>query len=105
MNPQAALEIEYPETDGQPMGETDLHIDWMIRLRDMLKQRYRGQQVYVASNLLLYFEAGNPRRFVVPDLFVVKQSDPGFRRTYKLWEEGRAPHAVIEVTSLYQARR
>ncbi len=31
---QTVDQIEYPETDGQPMGETDLHIDWLIRLRD-----------------------------------------------------------------------
>jgi hypothetical protein len=35
-------EIEYPETDGKPMGETDVHRLWMIRLYDLLKHRYRG---------------------------------------------------------------
>ncbi len=30
------VEIDYPESDGQPIGETDLHIGWIIRLRDML---------------------------------------------------------------------
>jgi hypothetical protein len=42
---QTTLPIEYLETDGQPMGETDLYNDWMIRLCDMLKYRYRGQRV------------------------------------------------------------
>jgi Uma2 family endonuclease len=81
------------------MGETDWHRDWIIRLIDMLQQRYRGQQVYVTGDLLLYYEEGNPKRFLVPDVFVVLNHQPGMRRIYKLWEEGQPPNAVIEVTS------
>jgi Uma2 family endonuclease len=92
-------QVEYPESDGRPMGETDLHIDWILRIRDLLRWRYRGQRVYVASNLLLYFEEGMAYRFVVPDGFVVLDCEPGRRRTYKLWEEGKAPDVVFEVTS------
>jgi hypothetical protein len=44
-------EIEYPESDGQPMGETDLHRNWMIRLFDLLSNRYRGQRTYVGCDL------------------------------------------------------
>ena len=61
---------EYPETDGQPMGETDLHRDWMIRILDMLRYRYRGRRVYVGCDLIVYFEEGEPSRYVVPDAFV-----------------------------------
>lgn len=96
---QSAIEIEYPESDGKPMGETDWHRNWIIRLIDMLQQRYRGQQVYVTGDLLLYYEEGNPKRFLVPDVFVVLNHLPGMRRIYKLWEEGKPPNAVIEVTS------
>jgi hypothetical protein len=38
---ETVLQIEYPESDGEPLGETDLHIHWIIRLRDILKYRYR----------------------------------------------------------------
>jgi Uma2 family endonuclease len=98
------IDIEYPETDGQPMGETDLHRDWMFRIIDLLKRRYRGQQVYVTGDLLFYYEEGNPARFVVPDAMVVKDCDPGRRRTFKLWEEKRLPNAVFETTSRYTKR-
>ena len=97
---QSAIEVEYPESDGRPMGETDLHRNWMIRIIDMLQQRYRGQPVYVTGDLLLYYKEGDPTRYLVPDVFVVFDSDPGPRRTYKIWEEnGKSPHVVIEVTS------
>jgi Uma2 family endonuclease len=100
-----AVEIEYPETDGRPMGETDLHRDWMIRIIDLLKHRYHGQRVYVSGDLLLYYEKGNPKKFVVPDAMVVKDCDPGRRRIFKLWEEGRIPCVVFETTSLKTKRR
>ncbi|MGD9854363.1 MAG: Uma2 family endonuclease [Planctomycetaceae bacterium] len=93
------VEIEYPESDGMPMGETDIHIQWIIRLRDMLKWRYRDQQTYVAADLLVYYEEGDPKRCVVPDVFVVKDCDPGPRRVYKVWEEPAPPQFVMEVTS------
>tara|TARA_B100000029_G_scaffold386373_1_gene382192 strand:+ start:838 stop:1056 length:219 start_codon:yes stop_codon:yes gene_type:complete len=50
--------VEYLESGGKPMGETDLHIEWMIRIRDILRWRYRAQRAYVASNLLIYYEEG-----------------------------------------------
>lgn len=96
---QTTLPIEYPETDGRPMGETDLHRQWMFRILDLLAQRYRGQRMYVSGNLLMYFEEGDPTRFVVPDAMVVKDCDPRRRRVYKLWEEGRTPCFVVETTS------
>lgn len=92
-------EIQYPESDGKPMAETELHQDWMIRLRDIVRLRYHGQRVYVAGNLLVYYQQGDPRRSVAPDLFVVLDCDPGRRRTFKIWEEGKTPDMVIEVTS------
>lgn len=96
---ETIADIEYPESDGKPMGETDLHRYWMKRIDDLLSYRYRGQQVYVSSDLLLYYREGWPTHYVVPDDFVVKDIEPGMRRTYKIWEEGKAPDVVFEVTS------
>jgi Uma2 family endonuclease len=92
-------EIDYPESDGKPMGETDLHRDWMFRLLEIFRQRYRDQQVYIASDLLVYYEEGTPSKFVVPDCFVVLDCNPGRRRTFQTWKEKRVPDVVFEVTS------
>lgn len=97
---QTVHEIEYPESDGMPMGETDLHRDWMVRILDILRLRYRGQRVYVASDLLLYYQEGDPTKFLVPDDFVVLDCDPARRNTFKTWQEdNKVPHVVFEVTS------
>jgi Uma2 family endonuclease len=98
-------EIEYPESDGEPMGESDLHRWWMIRIYDLLSHRYRGQRVYIGSDLLLYYTEGIPRDFVVPDDFIVLDCEPGMRRTFKTWEEGRVPNVVFEVTSRYTKKK
>jgi Uma2 family endonuclease len=97
---EVANRIEYPESDGKPMGETDLHRDWMIRILDILRYRYRRQKVYLASDLLVYYEEGATNKYVVPDVFFVADCPPGRRRTFKIWEEGRVPDVVFEVTSL-----
>ncbi len=100
----APPEIDYPESDGKPMGETELHRNWTIRILDILRQRYRGQAVYVASDLLLYYEEGSPTKFVVPDCFVVRNCATHLRRTFQTWKEERVPDAVIEVTSRSTSR-
>ena len=48
---------------------------------------------------LLYYEEGNPRASVAPDVFVVVGAKPGLRTSYRLWEEPKAPDFVLEVTS------
>ena len=93
-------EVFYPESDGQPMAESDVHRDLMIDLIAMLREYFHDDpQVYISGNLFLYYQEGNPRRVVAPDVFVVKGVPGGRRRIYKLWEEGRPPDVVFEVTS------
>jgi Uma2 family endonuclease len=93
-------DVEYPESDGQPMGETDFHRQEMMDLISALEGYFEDAgDVYVSGNLFLYYRKGDPRSVVCPDVFVVKGVDPGPRRIYKLWEEGRAPSFVIEVSS------
>jgi Uma2 family endonuclease len=91
--------IDYPESDGKPMGETDVHRDEMVREIEILRRFFEGQCVYVSGDLLVYYRQGDPKRFVVPDVFVVKGLEPYPRRVFKLWVERQAPHVVFEVTS------
>jgi Uma2 family endonuclease len=92
--------VRYPERDGKPMAETDLHRDEMVRLITTLQDAFADRlDVYVSGNLLLYYEEGNPRRSVAPDVFVVFGIRKHRREIYKLWEEDAPPAVVIEVTS------
>ncbi len=92
--------IYYPESDGKPMAETDVHIQLMADLRFELKEFFRDQpDVYVGTDLLLYYVEGDPTKRVAPDVFVVRGVEKGPRRIYKLWEEGRPPDVAIELSS------
>ena len=93
-------DVHYPESDGKPMGETEIHIREIIYLFEALDEHLREvQDVYVGADMLLYYVEGNPRQFVVPDVFVTLGVPRGQRRIYKLWEEGRPPSLIVEVTS------
>jgi Uma2 family endonuclease len=100
-HPQVAtVAIEYPETDGKPMAETDVHRKLMTELIDALERHFQAQpEVYVSGNMLLYYEEGNPRKSVAPDVFVVHGVANHERRVYLLWQEGHAPSVVFEISS------
>ena len=92
--------VHYPESDGQPLAESDIHCDQLMNLRASLKEFFRAMMdVYVTGNLLLYYVEGDARRRVAPDVFVVRGVPKRDRKTYKLWEEGKGPDVVIEITS------
>jgi len=91
---------DYPTSDGKPMAETDLHRELMVDLIDILQHRYANDpQVYVSGDLLIFYDQGNKRRHVAPDVFVVFGVPKGRRDNYLVWDEGKGPDVVIEVTS------
>jgi len=94
-------EIVYPESDGEPMAETEFHLDETIYLIEALRERFRDTpDAYVCGDMFLYFKQGDPRSVVSPDVFLVKGVSKRKRRVYKFWEEGgRGPCLVVEVTS------
>ncbi|MCL4705931.1 Uma2 family endonuclease [bacterium] len=92
--------IYYPEGDGRPMAETDTHVSQiaaiLLTLRFWLRE---AKSAYAAANMLLYYQEGQPKRRISPDVFVVWGVDEYARRSYKLWEEKQAPQIVFEITS------
>lgn len=93
-------EIDYPSRDGRPMAETDTHRDELMAAIESLQARYADRDdVYVAGDLLIYYEEGNPKARFAPDVFVVFGVPKRQRRVYKLWEERVAPAFVLELSS------
>jgi Uma2 family endonuclease len=94
------IEIDYPTSDGKPMAETDYHRKLMQEVIETLDGFFASDpNVYVSGNLLVFYEEGKPRRHLAPDVFVVWGVPKRDRLTYKIWEEGKAPGVVIEITS------
>jgi Uma2 family endonuclease len=97
---KAAEDLDYPTSDGKPMAETDWHRDLMMALIQTLSAYYADDpRVYVSGNLLVFYEPGNRRRHVSPDVFVVKGVEKRQRPNYLVWEERKGPEMVIELTS------
>jgi Uma2 family endonuclease len=101
--PPVAKEIDYPTRDGKPMAESDVHLLLMLALIPTLREFFRLQPfVYVGGNMLVFYERGNRRKHVSPDVFVVRgvpSHRHHLRDNFLIWEEGKAPELVIEFTS------
>jgi Uma2 family endonuclease len=95
-------DVFYPESDGEPMGETidhrDANIDLILSLQDWFVD---DPLAYVSGDDFIYYVEGQPRFVVSPDVWVTRGIDKTIRRQiYKTWlEAGKGPELVIEVTS------
>ena len=98
--PVAPVEIEYPSSDGEPVAESSFQLIPLFYAFDALRRRYAGREdVFVAADLLLYYEEGNPAAAVAPDVFVVLGAANHPRHSYQLWKEPKGPDLVLEITS------
>lgn len=98
--PPAPGVVDYPDSDGQPVAETDFQRKPLWYANDALARHFRDRDdVYVSANMFVYYAKGDPQAVVAPDVFVVMGAADYDRRTYKLWEEPKAPDFVLEITS------
>jgi Uma2 family endonuclease len=90
----------FPEDDGQPMAETEANGIQMTNLiyafEHVLAPRER---VKVGGNLLMYYNPESGWDHVSPDVYVAFDADPGMRRKWQTWLEGKFPEIVFEITS------
>ena len=99
--PEADLpEIEYPYSDGVAMSESDFQAWALINARHFLGTHFRERpDVYVSGNIFVYFNRANLSEKVSPDILVAFGVERRRRRSYRTWEEGKAPDFVLEVLS------
>jgi len=92
---------ELPCDDGVPM-ETQRHklqMDLLIdALYPWLEQRDNG---YVGGNMFIYYSAAQVKNqdFKGPDFFAVLNVPKVERKSWVVWEEGKAPDVIIELLS------
>jgi Uma2 family endonuclease len=95
-------DVFYPESDGEPMGETIQHRDATIDLILALKDWFADDPLaYVSGDDFIYYVEGQPRFVVSPDVWCVRGIDKTILRPiYKTWlEGGKGPEFVMEMTS------
>ena len=93
--------VLYPEIDGKIRGYGDFHHHQIRVLYQSLVLFIKtlSKDIYLTSNLMFYYEEGNPNRRFAPDLMICFGVENKKRRTYKLWEEKQVPQVIIEVVS------
>ncbi len=92
--------IHYPAEDGEPMAASDYHLKLLIWTLQALEAHFaQNSDVYISGDILIYYREGDPRKSISPDVLVCFDINPKLRRTYKTWEEGKAPDFVMEFSS------
>ena len=92
--------LDYPTSDGKPMAETETHRDDMMDLIQTAQDHFAADpMICVSGNMLMFYEEGNRRKHVSPDVFVVRGIPKRTRQNYLVWLEGKGPDLVIELTS------
>jgi len=94
-------EAELPYDDGIPMesarhkAQMDLLIDALL---PWLGEREDG---FIGGNMFVYYSLAQVRNqdFKGPDFFAVLGVPQGERRSWVVWQEGKAPDVVIELLS------
>ena len=100
--PGTVIDPLYPSTMRRRyMGESDWHAIAMNCLREALDDFFAGDPtVYVAHNLVFYFERGNPHGRRDPDVLVAKGVvGKHLRQSFRVWEEKVLPCALFELAS------
>ena len=98
----APTQDDLPCDDGIPM-ETYRHKLQMDILVDALGNWLDANQLngFVGGNMFVYFSPAQVRNqdYRGPDVFVAMDVPIGERRSWVIWEEGKAPDVVIELLS------
>jgi Uma2 family endonuclease len=94
-------EDDLPYDDGEPM-ETERHVMQMFLLIEPLREFWADRpDVYIGGNMFLYFslEQVRNRDFRGPDFFAVLGVPRRERKSWVVWQEGKAPDVIVELLS------
>ena len=94
-------DIDYPSYDGVPMADNTDQAQELTSDFQILLTHFEGRDdVFVASNLLVYYRERDNETRITPDVMVAFGRPPGYRGSYKIWEEGNhPPDWVLEIAS------
>ena len=94
-------EIEYPDSDGEPMAENTVQYRWITTIQGNLDIIFKQDpDVFVAGDLFWYPVENDNKTRRAPDVLVAFGRPKGDRSAYLQWLEGGiAPQVVFEILS------
>ena len=100
--------VFYPDKDGVPLPDGEYQGPMLQEVVPTLRAHFADRpDVRVNGNTFIYYERGNPRRFVSPDCYVafgVSVDTILYHNTYRIWAIGKPPDFVLEIASPSTAR-
>jgi Uma2 family endonuclease len=98
---QSQPEVDYPESDGQPMADNTEQFRWIVVIQQNLEWLFADDpNVFVAGDLLWYPVEGRNNLCNAPDVMVAIGRPKGKRGSYQQWKEGNiAPQVAFEILS------
>ena len=101
LQPDTSAQIDYPDSDGQPMADNTKQFRWIVVIKENLELLYVADpQVFVAGDLQWYSVEGDNTIRQAPDAMVVVGRPKGDRGSYRQWQEDNlAPQVVFEILS------
>lgn len=94
--PPPSGEIEYPESDGQPMADNSRQFRWIFVLAGNIAALFRDREdVFVCGNQNWYPVEREPEIVCAPDVYAVFGRPKGDRPSWKQWQEDGVPLTVV----------
>lgn len=85
----------FPSDEEVP--EHKLHVELRTALYQLI-QLALGDRVIVGTEQFVYFDAGDPKRSLAPDVMIWVGGPDEIFGSWKVWERG-APHVAVEIVS------
>jgi hypothetical protein len=89
------IPLVFPSDEKVP--EHKLHVELRTALYQLIRLAL-GDRVIVGTDQFVYFDAGDPKRCLAPDVMVWVGGPDEIFGSWKVWERG-APHVAVEMVS------
>lgn len=98
--PPVFPEIDYPDSDGNPMSDNTEQYRWIVIIKENLEIMFADDpNVFIAGDLLWY-PVRYSRKRAAPDVMVIIGRPKGRRGSYKQWlEDNIPPQVAFEILS------
>ena len=95
--------IVYPESDGMPLPDGHFQDPLFREIVSTLEAHFNDSpNIAVSGNTFIYYQEGNPQRWVSPDCYVafdISMESIERNNTYRIWEVGKPPDFALEIGS------
>lgn len=97
---RAPRAIHFPsaESPEEHVSETKRHLHARTTLYLLLEEAFAGAGMAVGSDQFVYWDAGDPKKCLSPDVFVKLDSKDRDFDSWKTWKRG-APELAVEIVS------